>query len=119
MKAARVLIVSGDVLVAALLGALADAEGFEALFVGDGESPRAALARLRPDAVLIDCESDASPDEHVLGPAMMTGATIVVLGPARARPRMESLRARYGVHVLEIPIEPHQLRAILASTGLA
>ncbi|MEP6690287.1 MAG: hypothetical protein ABJD07_03970 [Gemmatimonadaceae bacterium] len=117
MKTARVLIQSGDVLVAALLGALVATENAEPLFPTNGETTRDALLRLRPNAVLINGESDDAADERALGAAMMIGATIVLYGPARARPRMEELRTRYGARILQLPVVPGQLGPLLAPSG--
>ncbi len=117
VKIARVLIHSGDVLVAALLGALFATEEVEPLFPADGETTRDALLRLRPSAILIDGESDDAADERALGAAMMIGATIVLYGPARARSRMEEIGTRYGARILQLPVVAGHLGPLLAPAG--
>lgn len=74
-----VLIVAGDPLAAALLGAAVEHAGSLPHFPRSGEAPRGALLRLRPRLVLISCDHPEACSEAFIGPALMTGAAVLVI----------------------------------------
>ncbi len=112
-KHVQVLVLSGDLLVSALLGALLESEGFEPKYVGDGETNRDALVRLRPAVVLIDCEDAELCSDAFLGPAMMMGAKAIVFGGERSTVRLDDVRDRLGARPLVLPVRAGQLSEII------
>jgi hypothetical protein len=105
VKRSAVLIFSEDPLAAALIGAAVELVGFEPVFPTDGEPARDALLRLRPRLVLVDCDHEAACAPSFFGPAMMTGARLLLVGSHRSRRDATSLADRFGLRALILPAD--------------
>jgi hypothetical protein len=108
-----VLIFSSDSLAAALLGAAVELAGHEPSFPAPDESARAALMRIRPRIVLVDCDHEESCSETFVGPAIMTGARVVLFRSRRTARDMGEFAARMQLAVLELPAGLEELKAHL------
>lgn len=113
MNRSEVLIFSADALAAALIGASVELAGYTPMFAREGEPARDALRRVRPVAVLVDCDHEDACNEHFLGPVMMTGAAVLVFSSARSRSDAAALVARFGVAAFTLPIAVEELGAIV------
>jgi CheY-like chemotaxis protein len=113
LEAKLVLVVSRDALAAALLGALVELEGYAPHFVRDGEPARDALRRVRPVAVLVDCDFPEGCGAAVLGPAKMIGAGVVLFGRPAVAALVAECAERFGVPVLTMPPAPGELAGLL------
>jgi hypothetical protein len=107
-----VLLLSVDPLAAALLGAAVELAGHAPHFPQPGETPRDALRRLRPRAVLIDCDHETCSEEFV-GPALMIGARVQLFRSRRTKRDANGVARRLGLSVVELPMEPDALTALL------
>jgi hypothetical protein len=107
-----VLLLSADPLASALLGAAVELAGHAPRFPRAGETARDALRRLRPHAVLIDCDHDSCSDEFI-GPALMTGARVQLYRSRRTTRDAGDVARRLGLSVVEFPMEPDALTALL------
>jgi hypothetical protein len=108
-----VLIFSSDPLAAALLGAAAELAGYDPSFSRANEPPRAALLRVRPRLVLVDCDhTDACTDAFV-GPALMTGAQVLIFRSRRSVRDASDLARRMQVVLLDLPLEGDRLTKVL------
>lgn len=106
MKSPSALILSHDSVGAALIGAAVEFAGLDAAFPADGERLRDALRRVRPVVVLADCDRDDASAEAFVGPAMMTGARVVVYcsaADARSIDRARTLAERYDLVFFSLP----------------
>jgi hypothetical protein len=104
-----VLILSTDPLAAALLGAAVELVGHHPRYSEQNERPREALRRMRPHAVLVDAEHENACTEAFIGPALMTGARVLVF-EANGRGKQSALPAHYaGVEVIRLPDDHEQL----------
>jgi CheY-like chemotaxis protein len=92
----KVLVLSDQPMAAALLGMLLELEGYEPAFARRGESPEAALARIRPLlVVLVDHALDVAKSDLFLARAARRQIGVVLFGtdgaasgpPAWARTR--------------------------------
>jgi hypothetical protein len=109
-----VLIFSTDPLAAALLGAAVDLAGHAPHFPSRDESARAALIRLRPRAVLIECDHDEACAESFIGPALMTGAAVQLLhSPHTVRDARELART-LGLSIAELPMTHREFSSLLS-----
>jgi hypothetical protein len=115
-----VLIFSEDPLAAALIGAAVELAGLEPAFATDGESPRAALLRVRPRLVLMDCDHAAC-GPSFFGPVLMTGARVLLVGSRRNHGDARELAARFGLRAIMLPADlaaiADLLRAELEAAG--
>lgn len=113
MNRLDVLILSTDPLAAALLGAAVELAGHAPKFVLPAEAARTALLRLRPRAVLIDCDHDDACSDAFVGPAIMTGAHVHFVRSARTRRDVAETARRLGVRVIDLPVEHDALASLL------
>jgi len=116
-----VLIFSEDPLAAALIGAAVELIGFEPMYATDGEPPRSALLRVRPRLVLVDCDHEGACGPSFIGPALMTGARVVLIASRRSRRDPRALASSFGLRALTLPAGldaiAQQLRAELEAPG--
>jgi len=109
-----VLIFSADALAAALIGAAVELAGYSPVFPLEGESPRAAVLRVRASGALVDCDHEEACAESFFGPAMMAGTRVAVFSSSRSVRQLEPIANEFGVHLFELPIDFVQLAALLA-----
>jgi hypothetical protein len=108
-----VLVLSSDPLAAALLGAAVELAGHVPSFSREGELPRAALLRLRPRLVLVDCDHEDACSDAFVGPAIMTGARVLLFRSRRSSRDVTDLAARMQVPVVELPLQGDRLTRVL------
>jgi hypothetical protein len=108
-----VLILSSDPLAAALLGAAVELAGHIPHFKRNDESSRAVLLRVRPRLALIDCDHEESCSDEFVGPAIMTGARILLFRSARTTRDMHEFADRLSLRIVDMPAEHLQLTSIL------
>jgi hypothetical protein len=114
------LIFSADPLAAALLGALVELAGHTPCFPAPGEAARAALRRIRPRVALVDCDHDEACSDAFIGPALMTGAAVLLIRAQRTRHDPSALAERLSLPVLELPAQQDALmRELEAAFGPA
>jgi len=100
-----VLILSSDPLAAALLGAAVELAGHLPYFQQKGESSRSALLRVRPRLALIDCDHEESCSDEFIGPAIMTGARVLLFRSPRTKRDMSELADRLSLRTVDMPAE--------------
>lgn len=111
----NVLIVASDPVLAALLGGLVDAMRLQPVFPGAGEDPDAALARVRPLAViLMEGSSSTAGSELFVVRARRRGARVLLFGhPASIAP-LKEWAAQLDVDVFALPDELQRLQDALS-----
>lgn len=97
-----VLIVAGDPLAAALLGAAVEHAGCLPHFPQQGEAPRAALRRVRPRLVLVSCDHPDACSDAFIGPALMTGARVLVIHTRDTLPDTRATIERLGLPLVDL-----------------
>jgi hypothetical protein len=113
VKRSAVLIFSEDPLAAALIGAAVELVGFKPAFPTNGEAARDALLRVRPRLVLVDCDHDAACAPSFFGPALMTGARLLLVGSPRADRDAAGLAQRFGLRALTLPADADAIATLL------
>jgi hypothetical protein len=108
-----VLVLSKDPLAAALIGAAIELAGFAPRFPHSDEAPRAALLRVRPRLVVVDCDHEDACSDAFVGPAIMTGSRVLLFKSRRTRRDVSELTERLGLRVMELPIEHEPLTQLL------
>jgi hypothetical protein len=108
-----VLILSVDPLAAALLGAAVELAGHAPHFPTPDEGARAALRRLRPRAVLIDCGHAEACSDAFIGPALMTGARVQLFASQHTPGDARDVARRLGLTIAELPMEHDALATLL------
>lgn len=114
MSRQAVLIISSDPLAAALLGAAVELAGHMPHFPGKEERVRAALLRVRPRLILVDCDhEDACTDEFV-GPAIMTGARVILFRSKRSAANRTAFVERLNLRIIDMPKEHDSITSIIS-----
>jgi len=108
-----VLVLSSDPLAAALLGAAIELAGHAPRFPQPEEAARAALLRIRPRLVVIDCDHEEGCSDAFIGPALMTGSRVLLFKSRRTRRDVSELTGRLGLPVMHIPTEHESLAQVL------
>ena len=98
-----VLILSSDVVAAALLGALVESLGYLARFFHPPEDPESAMRRERPTVAMIDCADPMAMTDETLGRARMRGISVVLFGTAEALHRVRLLVLEHSLDTLIMP----------------
>ena len=113
MSVDAVLIFSNDPLAAALLGAAVELAGHMPHFARHDEAARSALLRVRPRLALIDCDHEESCSDEFIGPALMTGARVLLFRSHRTRRDMSAFADRLALRVMDMPSEHDVLTSLL------
>ena len=104
MTAVQILVIAEHAMIGALLGALVELAGYRPRFVDSGELPEAAIERLRPDLVLLDCEHPAAQGESTYRAAHDAGSRVVLFGSSLTAAETERFAARRGTPCITLPI---------------
>jgi hypothetical protein len=110
-----VLILAGDPLAAALLGAAVEQAGCLPHFPQPGEASRAALRRLRPRLVLVSCDHSDACSDAFIGPALMTGAAVLVIQTRVASSETRDTVERLDLTVVDLSKDAEALGRCLRS----
>ena len=113
MSRQAVLIISSDPLAAALLGAAVELAEHMPHFVRADERARAALLRVRPRLVLIDCDHEEACTDEFVGPAIMTGAQLVLFRSNRSIADRTDFSQRFDLRIVDMPKEHGEITDIL------
>src|SRR5919204_3729124 len=102
---ATVMVVSTDPVIAALLGTMVELEEHTAVFPAGGERTTAAVARQRPDLILLDCDHEAAASAKFVDEARSFGSGIVLFSPGRAGDEVRERAEQWNVPWFSLPID--------------
>ena len=104
-----VLILSADTLAAALLGAVVELAGHQPHFPHADEVARAALRRVRPRLIIVDCGDEHACSEAFVGPVLRTGTQLLLFDSPRHAADSVEVARRLGLNVLHLPDDHERL----------
>jgi DNA-binding response OmpR family regulator len=110
----KLLIISTDPLVAALLGLWAEFAHYRPVFDQGEEPPQAAVERHRPGLLLVDIEHRDGASDTFLQRQRAAGRPVVLYGSERTREAVRSRAERHGLEWLVLPAERSALADTLA-----
>ena len=116
-RARTALVISSDPLGAALLGAATELAGCRVAYVLEGESVPDAIRRVKPVAVLLDATHPIVSEPASLGPALMTGASVILFGAAARLRDLAALIATSRASTIVLPDGIGELPALLTSAA--
>lgn len=116
-RARTALVISQDPLGAALLGAATELAGCRVAYVLEGESVPDAIRRVKPVAVLLDATHPIVSEPASLGPALMTGASVILFGAAARLRDLATLIATSRASTIVLPDGIGELAALLTSAA--
>ena len=101
----KLLIISTDPVVAALLGAWAELARYRPVFDQGGETPQVAVERHRPALLLVDIEHRDGASDEFLARQREAGRPVVLYGSGRTRDDVRARAERHGLEWLVLPTE--------------
>jgi hypothetical protein len=107
----QAMIIARDPMTGALIGSLVDVSGFRAIFPSSNEDAAMAIDRVRPDVVLLDC--DSGDEEVCLTPVARYGGAVILFSPWRAEPEVRAIASRRGLRHFTLPIRWTEFREML------
>jgi DNA-binding NtrC family response regulator len=110
-----VLILSTDVVAAALVGALVETLGYLVRFFTPPETPDDAIRRTRPTVAMVDCEDPTLVNTEVLGRARMRGISVLMFGSAAALAKVRELANEQELDTVIMPATLDELDESLKS----
>ena len=112
-----VLILSHDVVAAALLGGIIETLGYQARFPQPTERAEESLRRVRPRICFVDCDDPCSCHTEFLGRATMRGVCIVIFGTKKALDHARAIVMAHDVEMLTMPPPLKALELLLQNAG--
>ena len=98
-----------------LIGSLVEVSGFQPMFPSSVEDVGNAIARIRPDVVLVDC--DAGDEERCIEPVAAYGGAVVLFSPWRADADVAKVASRRGLRHFSLPIQLAEFRRLLRAVA--
>lgn len=96
-----------------MLAAAIELAGFTPQFAADQESARAAVKRVRPRLVLIDCDHEETCSEEFIGPAIMMKAKVLLFRSHGTQRDVRALVERMSLQVIDLPDDHERFTDIL------
>jgi DNA-binding response OmpR family regulator len=115
MSETTVLVVAKDQFIAALLGALVQLTGRKSVFPADGDDSESAIARSRPDLMLVDCALGGTVLADAAAAARTRGVPVLLFSAAHTDREAEAIASRHRADWFVLPIRPSEFRERLDS----
>ena len=111
-----ILVIAKEPLIQTLMCSLVDLSGHHAIQPRADEAVVAAILRVRPQLLLLDCEHDDACEDAAYLAAASVGAEILVFTPSRSRAEVADFAAERGLESMALPIRLHEFSATLESS---
>jgi AmiR/NasT family two-component response regulator len=111
-----ILVIAKEPLIQTLMCSLVDLSGHQAVQPRGDESVVAAILRVRPQLLLLDCEHDDACEDAAYLAASSVGSEILVFTPSRSRAEVADFAAERGLRSLALPIRLHEFSETLQSS---
>jgi DNA-binding NtrC family response regulator len=111
-----ILVIAKEPLIQTLMCSLVDLSGHRAAQPRGDETIAAAIARVRPRLLLLDCEHDGACEEEGYEAAASVGAEVLLFTPSRSHAEVADLAAARGLRSMALPIRLHEFSETLQST---
>jgi DNA-binding NtrC family response regulator len=108
-----ILVLSGDSVAAALVGALVETLGYLVKFARAPEAVDESMRRMRPRICLVDCIDPSMCNPAILGHARMRGISVVIFGTTDALDRLGDVVSAHSIDTLRMPADAAAVDAAL------
>ena len=112
----KVLIVSTDPVVGALLGSLAELQGYSVAFDDGHESPWAAVSHHRPKLLLVDVDHRDGASDAFLEDMREAGIPVILYGPRQVPPKVRARAQECALPWLTLPVGHQEFSRTLKET---
>jgi hypothetical protein len=111
-----ILIIAKEPLIQTLMCSLVELSGHQAAQPRSDETVGAAILRLRPRLLLLDCEHDSACEEEAYEVATRVGATVLLFTPSRTHAEVADFAAVRGLRAMALPIRLHEFSETLQTS---
>ncbi|MBK5187223.1 MAG: hypothetical protein JJD97_03200 [Gemmatimonadaceae bacterium] len=111
-----ILVIAKEPLIQTLMCSLVDLSGHRALQPRADETVAAAIRRVHPHLVLLDCEHDSACEEESYDAAASIGASVLVFTPSRSRAEVADFAAGRGLRSMALPIRLREFSETLQTS---
>jgi hypothetical protein len=111
-----ILVIAKEPLIQTLMCSLVDLSGHQAAWPRGDETAGAAILRVRPGLLLLDCEHDCACEEEAYEMAASVGARVLLFTPSRTHAEVADFAALRGLRSLALPIRLHEFSETLQTS---
>jgi DNA-binding NtrC family response regulator len=111
-----ILVIAKEPLIQTLMCSLVELSGHRAVQPRSDETVTAAIMRVRPHLLLLDCEHDCACEEEAYIAAAHVEAEVLIFTPSRSHAEVADFAAERGLRSMALPIRLHEFSATLRSS---
>jgi hypothetical protein len=111
-----ILVIAKEPLIQTLMCSLVDLSGHNATQPRGDESVSAAITRVRPALLLLDCEHDCACEQEAYDAADVVGAEVLLFTPARTNAEVADFARERGLRSMALPIRLHEFSETLQTS---
>lgn len=116
MRDIRILIVSTEPLIAALLAAWLELDGAVPLFLQPGEHVQGGIERGRPHLLLVDIDHADGAAPASLARARLAGISVALFSPSRTQLEVEAFARKRNLPYFALPMTREAFSSLLRRT---
>jgi hypothetical protein len=116
MIPSTILVIAKEPLIQTLMCSLVDLSGHQAAQPRSDETAAAAILRVRPGLLLLDCEHDCACEEEAYEAAAAVGSEVLLFTPSRTHAEVADFAAGRGLRSMALPIRLHEFSETLQSS---
>jgi DNA-binding NtrC family response regulator len=111
-----ILVIAKAALIQTLMCSLVELSGHNATQARGSETVTAAIQRVRPDLLLLDCEHDCACEQEAYDAAVSVGAEVLLFTPARTNDEVADFARVRGLRSMALPIRLHEFSETLETS---
>ena len=111
-----ILVIAKEPLIQTLTCSLVDLSGHRAVQPRSDETVAAAIGRVRPQLLLLDCEHDSACEQEAYDMAANVGAQVLLFTPSRTNAEVADFAQRRGLRSMALPIRLHEFSETLQTS---
>jgi hypothetical protein len=111
-----ILVIAKEPLILTLMCSLVDLSGHRAAQPFGDETVGAAILRVRPRLILLDCEHDCACEEEAYEVAASVGAEVLLFTPSRTHAEVADFAAVRGLRSMALPIRLQEFSETLQTS---
>jgi hypothetical protein len=108
-----ILVIAKEPLIQTLMCSMVELSGHRSTQPHGDETIVAAILRVRPRLLLLDCEHDGACEDGAYLAASSVGASVLLFTPARSHAEVADLAAVRGLPSMALPIRLHEFSETL------
>ena len=111
-----ILVIAKEPLIQTLMCSLVDLSGHSATQPRSDESVAAAIDRVRPQLLLLDCEHDCACEQEAYDAAASVGSEVLLFTPARTTAEVADFAKERGLRSMALPIRLQEFSETLQTS---